>query len=160
MLNFWQTGSSRILKIQRFPLSMSILGQKACILGPTIFRIPQPNWYYRHTYLWHKFCSETVGWINFLLVYAFKVRLDLLSLPWNSNQGRENHKKVIRSRSVNKFLFSVAYETHSKPNMIKPRRKIVFLFIFFKLYHKYLWHKFCSETMGWLNFLLVYALEG
>ena len=32
-----------ILKIQRFPLSMSILGQKACILGPTIFKISQPN---------------------------------------------------------------------------------------------------------------------
>ena len=24
---------------------MSFLGQKACILGPTIFKIPQPNWY-------------------------------------------------------------------------------------------------------------------
>ena len=42
---FWQTGAPHILKIQRFPLSMSILGQKACILGPTIFKIPQPNWY-------------------------------------------------------------------------------------------------------------------
>ena len=43
---FWQTGAPRILKMQRFPLSMSILGQKACILGPTIFKIPQPNWHY------------------------------------------------------------------------------------------------------------------
>ena len=25
---------------------MLILGQKACILGPNIFEIPQPNWYY------------------------------------------------------------------------------------------------------------------
>ena len=24
---------------------MLILGQKACFLGPTIFEIPQPNWY-------------------------------------------------------------------------------------------------------------------
>ena len=46
MPNFWRTGAPHILKIQRFPLSMSILGQKACILGPTIFKIPQPNWYY------------------------------------------------------------------------------------------------------------------
>ena len=44
MPNFWRTGAPRILKIQRFPLSMSFLGQKACILGPTIFKIPQPNW--------------------------------------------------------------------------------------------------------------------
>ena len=25
---------------------MLILGQKYCFLGPTIFKIPQPNWYY------------------------------------------------------------------------------------------------------------------
>ena len=47
---FWQTGAPRILKIQRFPLSISILGQKACILGPTIFKIPQPNWHYSGYY--------------------------------------------------------------------------------------------------------------
>ena len=43
---FWQSGAPRILKTQQFPLSVLILGQKACILGPTIFKIPQPNWYY------------------------------------------------------------------------------------------------------------------
>ena len=42
---FWQTGAPRILKIQQFPLSMLILGQKAFILGPTFFKIPQPNWH-------------------------------------------------------------------------------------------------------------------
>ena len=35
-----------ILKIQWFPLSILIFGQKSCFLGPTIFKIPQPNWYY------------------------------------------------------------------------------------------------------------------
>ena len=35
--NFW---------IQWFPLSILIFGQKSCFLGPTIFEIPQPNWYY------------------------------------------------------------------------------------------------------------------
>ena len=29
---------------QNTTLSMSILGQKSCILGTTIFKIPQPNW--------------------------------------------------------------------------------------------------------------------
>ena len=49
---FWRTGAPRILKIQRFPLSMAWSWQKACILGPTIFKIPQPNWhYYSFTYL-------------------------------------------------------------------------------------------------------------
>ena len=37
---------SRILKIQWFPLSILIFGQQFCFLGPTIFKIPQPNWYY------------------------------------------------------------------------------------------------------------------
>ena len=32
-----------IFEIQQFPLSMLILGQKPCFLGPTIFKIPQPN---------------------------------------------------------------------------------------------------------------------
>ena len=45
-------------------------------------------------------------------------RLYLLPLPLH-----ENHKKVIRSRSVNKFSFSVTYEVYSKPSMIKPRHK-------------------------------------
>ena len=31
---------------------MLILGQKACFLGPTIFEIPRPNWYYS-TYIYH-----------------------------------------------------------------------------------------------------------
>ena len=35
-----------IFEIQQFPLSMLILGQKPCFLGPTIFEIPRPNWYY------------------------------------------------------------------------------------------------------------------
>ena len=46
MPNFWRTGAPRILKIQRFPLNMAWSWQKACILGPTIFKIPQPNWHY------------------------------------------------------------------------------------------------------------------
>ena len=44
MPNFWQTGTPHILKIQWFPLIVLILGQKSCYLGPTIFKIPHPNW--------------------------------------------------------------------------------------------------------------------
>ena len=46
MPNFWWTGAPRILKIQWFPLSILIFGQISCFLGPTIFKIPLPNWYY------------------------------------------------------------------------------------------------------------------
>ena len=45
MPNFWWTVIPRIHKIQWFPLSMLIFGQKSCFLGPTIFEIPQPNWH-------------------------------------------------------------------------------------------------------------------
>ena len=37
----------------------------------------------------------------------------------NSNGGGEIYLAMIRSRSVNTFLFSVTYETDSKSNMIK-----------------------------------------
>ena len=36
---------------------MLILGQKACFLGPTIFEMPQPNWYY-YGYLSHFFWNK------------------------------------------------------------------------------------------------------
>ena len=45
MTNFWRTGAPGIFKIQWFPLSILIFGQKYCFLGPTIFKIPQPNWH-------------------------------------------------------------------------------------------------------------------
>ena len=38
------SGSKQL--VSKFPLSMLILGQKACFLGPTIFEVPQPNWHY------------------------------------------------------------------------------------------------------------------
>ena len=44
----------------------------------------------------------------------------------NSNCGRKNYLAMIRSRSFNKFLFSVSYEVHSKPNMIKYYRFLSF----------------------------------
>ena len=60
MSNFWRTGAPRILKIQWFPLSILIFGQNFCFLGPTIFKIPQPNWYYS------KQCSSSSTWTEFL----------------------------------------------------------------------------------------------
>ena len=43
---FWRTVISRRIKKKKNSLSMLILGLKSCILGPTIFKIPQPNWQY------------------------------------------------------------------------------------------------------------------
>ena len=43
---FWRTIIHRRILKKQFSLSMLILRQKSCILGPTIFEIPQPNWHY------------------------------------------------------------------------------------------------------------------
>ena len=61
---------------------MLILGQKSCILGPTIFKIPQPNWHYYRpngtirdvgavsTNFWHKF--DFTLWIIHLSYKIFQ----------------------------------------------------------------------------------------
>ena len=55
---FWQTVIQRTIhKIWWFPLSMLILDQKSCFLGPTMFEIPQPNWHYYVCFF------EWEGWI-------------------------------------------------------------------------------------------------
>ena len=41
---FWRTIIHCRIVLKQFPLSMSILGQNSCILGPTSFKIPQLNW--------------------------------------------------------------------------------------------------------------------
>ena len=43
---FWRTGISCRIFLNKIPFSMLILGQKPCILDPTFFKIPQPNWHY------------------------------------------------------------------------------------------------------------------
>ena len=40
----WPLIHQRIF-LEKIPLSMLILGQKSCFLGPTILRIPQLNWH-------------------------------------------------------------------------------------------------------------------
>ena len=54
--------------LKKIPLSMLILGQKSCILGLTIFKIPQPKW---HWYSWDWFIS-----------YIFKPSFDVI-LFWD-----------------------------------------------------------------------------
>ena len=84
---FWQTGAPRILKIQRFPLSIAWSWQKACILGPTIFKIPQPNWHYgtcqkspvtpgqphcgHHAALVNRMCQQASTWHSMLFQNTF-----------------------------------------------------------------------------------------
>ena len=47
-LRFWHFLTNHHFKSLKsnFPLTMLILSQKSCILGPAICEIPQPNWYY------------------------------------------------------------------------------------------------------------------
>ena len=43
---FWQSIIHCSIVLKQFPFSMLILGRKPWILGPIIFKIPQPNWHY------------------------------------------------------------------------------------------------------------------
>ena len=55
---FWRTVSHRRICLKKFPLSILILGQKSRILGPTVFKCPQPNWHciaVLHAYMFLKF---------------------------------------------------------------------------------------------------------
>ena len=78
----WWTINHRKIVLKQFPLSMSILGQKSCILGPTILIIPQPNWQWyaghyqmRFVYLlptvWRPFlCFQGDFWENSVHMYG------------------------------------------------------------------------------------------
>ena len=47
---FWWTMIHHRIILKEFSLSVLILGQKSCIFGPTIFKIPQPNWHFSPYY--------------------------------------------------------------------------------------------------------------
>ena len=87
MPNFWWTGALHILKIQWFPLSLLIFGQKSCFLGPTIFKIPQPNWYYyidmslctMLSYFCPYLISTMYIWTDFDLSWAVNLQIIVLS---------------------------------------------------------------------------------
>ena len=62
---------------------------------------------------WEECCRT-----EFIKLQAGKVVIMLKAMAFlnlstkNSNRGRKNYLAMIRSRSVNKFLFSVTYEAH------------------------------------------------
>ena len=103
MPNFWRTGAHCILKIQWFPLSILIFGQKSCFLGPTIFKIPQPNWYCnRPIKFWQMMfrCSFCV-FLILLLLYSLpltKTALFLLSSDFALNLEGSKSGKIPASR--------------------------------------------------------------
>ena len=53
MPNFWWTGAPFILKIQWFPLSILIFGQKSCFLGPTTTELILIHIHYLGLTLWN-----------------------------------------------------------------------------------------------------------
>ena len=69
MPNVWQTGISHRIFFNKIPFSTLILGQKSCILDPTIFKIPQPNWYY---WIWlcsHQYRTFSLKSLIILLIF-------------------------------------------------------------------------------------------
>ena len=50
---FWQAIIDGRIVLKKLPLSTLTLGQKSCILRPTIFKVPQPNWHcYTYVLFW------------------------------------------------------------------------------------------------------------
>ena len=74
-----------------FLFSILILGQKSCFLGPTIFEIPQPNWYYYTTLplLPNNPCSRS--WLRGCIRNTFKNS----SISW-MQRAYENHQVILR----------------------------------------------------------------
>ena len=62
MPNFWRTISHCRIFLKKIPLSMLILGQKSCILGPTIFKFSTNELTLLYTH-----CTVTANRYVFLL---------------------------------------------------------------------------------------------
>ena len=97
MPNFWQTGAPHILNIQWFPLRILIFGQKSCFLGPTIFKIPQPNWYY---------CARTLlsFWHSYMNIRDIKMRKEEVALNSTSLLSFKVHEIDRYSPMSKEFL--------------------------------------------------------
>ena len=72
---------------QKNPLSMLILGQKSCILGPTNFKIPLRNWHWSYSWLqqFDRF------WLNKSPPPETENVVNVLTLVWYKNSW--NHFK-------------------------------------------------------------------
>ena len=90
---FWRTIIHRRIVLKQFPLSMLILGQKAWILGPTIFKIPQPNWHECRQY--KAYPHSTEEW-NPYLTWILMMTNHEFAIPTN----RTRHNKML-GRYVN-----------------------------------------------------------
>ena len=95
---FWWN-HQRNFKISFLWVRMLILGQKHCLLGPTIFEIPQPNWYYN--------VSNCVKRIWFI----FSIRDEILiTQPYLFNKPEE---KITCTWSKKKKLWKNPRITHA-----------------------------------------------
>ena len=112
-----------------------ILGQKTCILGPTIFKIPQPNWYYYLLWLgrvlWKKFsrifsdfpAQETYkkSWANLQIVNSWTIKFTktqiLPNSKWFLNFIIQELKffKIASIHSVEKIWEKLIF--HKKPSL-------------------------------------------
>ena len=111
---------------------MSILGQKACILGPTIFKIPQPNWHYYLRQL-HCFCLynaynvpmniNSVHAIPSLLVLAdiqCMVHFVLPKQPINKFDRFAKKQQVLRAYCPNIYILCTNSQIVMRGYIFKP----------------------------------------
>ena len=100
---------------QRFFLGgMLILGQKACFKGPTIFEIPQPNWYYWSTIHSPQPNSEPENQCIILSIVGFIVLLSNLYIVHTELCRRESCCSLLVYSSLmnSGFILSVPSFLH------------------------------------------------
>ena len=107
---------------------MLILGQKSCILGPTIFKIPQPNWHncpycaalFPHTSLYTMYIVHTIllpqKWYRktkqkliYFLSWLFCYKL----LEYLSSLKKTQIKRHFHSKSAGDFFSSQFHWNHT-----------------------------------------------
>ena len=106
----------------------TILGQKSCILGPTIFKIPQPNWHYwpycaalfPHTSLYTMYIVHTIllpqKWYRktkqkliYFLSWLFCYKL----LEYLSSLKKTQIKRHFHSKSAGDFFIAIPLKPHN-----------------------------------------------
>ena len=83
---FWRTIIHCRIVLKKFPLSVLILGQKSCILGPIIFKITQLNWHYPtshngYSYIFQEFIPFPGKWLKYLMRGDADGRITLWKIP-------------------------------------------------------------------------------
>ena len=91
--------------LNKIPFRMLILGQKSYILDPTIFKIPQPNWYYSLNTLTLRVMIKYFVWIWMHLATNMSTSFVVYVIP--TFLGKVRNQIVVTKKEIIKSLLWV-----------------------------------------------------